>query len=44
MAERQEWERQFSLCVLLHFLNVESHDYMAYTKINNNKREATVPG
>lgn len=44
VAERQEWERQFSPRVLSHFLNVESHDYMAYTKVNNNKQEATIPG
>lgn len=44
MAETQERERQCSLCVLLRFLNVESHDYMAYTKISDSEWEAAVPG
>nr|CAI9689270.1 unnamed protein product [Rangifer tarandus platyrhynchus] len=44
VAERQERERQFSLCVLAQFLNAESHDYMAYTKISNNEWEATAAG
>ena len=42
VAERQEWERQFSLRVLSHFLNVESHDYVAYTQVNHNEQEAAV--
>ena len=42
VAERQEWERQFSLRVVSHFLNVESHDYVAYTQVNHNKQEAAV--
>lgn len=33
-----------SLCVLLRFLNVESHDYMAYIKISDSEWEAAVPG
>lgn len=42
VAERQEWERQFSLRVVSHFLNVESHDYVAYTQVNHNEQEAAV--
>ena len=44
MAEKQERERHCSLCVLLRFLNVESHDYMAYTKVSDSEWEAAVPG